>query len=189
MASTAFPFQRTAGKSMRADWGAASTDSYRHDGHAASALTRPLDDHFGARAEPPVAQGFFLRYAKNGSPEETRAPRRIPTCTPTRRPIGTTWAGVASNADRAPRPRCSWTPWTSSCRSTPNSAGRPPSTTAGRAGRSRRLPATRTYMFRVVVACSPKTSVRSTLSALLPASFSSSARPVRAKSMSGTPSA
>lgn len=41
--------------------GAASANPYRHDGHSASALTRPLDDHSARGSEPPVAQGFFLR--------------------------------------------------------------------------------------------------------------------------------
>lgn len=40
--------------------GAASSDPYTFDGHAASKLTRPLDDHSARGAEPPVAQGFFL---------------------------------------------------------------------------------------------------------------------------------
>jgi hypothetical protein len=41
--------------------GAASTNPYSFDGHTASALTRPLDDHAARGTEPPVAQGFFLR--------------------------------------------------------------------------------------------------------------------------------
>ena len=41
--------------------GAASTNPYSFDGHRASALTRPLDDHSARGAAPPVAQGFFLR--------------------------------------------------------------------------------------------------------------------------------
>jgi hypothetical protein len=34
---------------------------YRHDGYAATALTRPLDDNAERRGDPPVEQGFFLR--------------------------------------------------------------------------------------------------------------------------------
>jgi hypothetical protein len=41
--------------------GAASSNPYRFDGHAASALTRPLDDHAARGPAPPLAQGFFLR--------------------------------------------------------------------------------------------------------------------------------
>jgi hypothetical protein len=41
--------------------GAASSNPYRFGGHRASALTRPLDDNAARGAEPPVAQGFFLR--------------------------------------------------------------------------------------------------------------------------------
>jgi hypothetical protein len=45
--------------------GAASTNAYSFDGHAASKLTRPLDDHSARGGEPPVAQGFFLRLREN----------------------------------------------------------------------------------------------------------------------------
>jgi hypothetical protein len=41
--------------------GAVSTNPYRFDGHPASALTRPLDDHSARGGDPPLAQGFFLR--------------------------------------------------------------------------------------------------------------------------------
>jgi hypothetical protein len=41
--------------------GAASSNPYRVDRHPASALTRPLDDNAARGAEPPLAQGFFLR--------------------------------------------------------------------------------------------------------------------------------
>jgi hypothetical protein len=41
--------------------GAAGSNPYRFGGHAASALTRPLDDHAARRGDPPLEQGFFLR--------------------------------------------------------------------------------------------------------------------------------
>ena len=41
--------------------GAASSNPYRVGRHPANALTRPLDDNAARGAEPPLAQGFFLR--------------------------------------------------------------------------------------------------------------------------------
>lgn len=55
------PVPQDGGEVDASRLGAASTDPYRHDGHATSTLTRPLDDHSARGAEPPVAQGFFLR--------------------------------------------------------------------------------------------------------------------------------
>ncbi|HEX2292718.1 MAG TPA: hypothetical protein VHH55_05350 [Gaiellaceae bacterium] len=40
--------------------GAAGANPYSHDGHLASALTRPLDDHSARRGVPPLERGFFL---------------------------------------------------------------------------------------------------------------------------------
>lgn len=55
------PVAEAAGDIDPSRLGAASSNPYRHDGHLASALTRPLDDHSSRGAEPPVAHGFFLR--------------------------------------------------------------------------------------------------------------------------------
>jgi hypothetical protein len=41
--------------------GAAGSNPYSFNGHLANALTRPLDDNAARGAEPPLAQGFFLR--------------------------------------------------------------------------------------------------------------------------------
>ena len=41
--------------------GAASSEPYTHEGHVASGLTRPLDDHRARPAGLPLEQGFFLR--------------------------------------------------------------------------------------------------------------------------------
>ena len=45
--------------------GAASPDPYRHQGHVASALTRPLDDQAARHGDPPLEQGFFLRLGRD----------------------------------------------------------------------------------------------------------------------------
>jgi hypothetical protein len=47
--------------------GAASGNPYRHGDYAASARTRPLDNHAGRGDRPPVEQGFFLRLREESS--------------------------------------------------------------------------------------------------------------------------
>ena len=59
--STATRYPEAGGKVDASRLGAASSNPYSFDGHPASALTRPLDDNAARGAEPPLAQGFFLR--------------------------------------------------------------------------------------------------------------------------------